>query len=241
MEDNDIIKKIDILLQSDIQSNQIANDTGISKVTISNLRRKTADISKASFETVNKLYNYYLERKDYLEIAKTIEKDVLTAKLPKDVQTFISKLKEAIDNINDVTKPLNINEVTLEKSFTMSKDKKSTKLISKVKIDELIPLQIKRSTFAYNLRILSDFMEDKTPLDHITNLQINFSYNELEIALKKHIHLGNRVVLITSNLNEYGESQTGLYVRGNNGGYNYELKFISVAIFSDDRKGDKHE
>ncbi|MBH4712370.1 hypothetical protein I6F04_09600, partial [Staphylococcus aureus] len=118
MEDNDIIKKIDILLQSDIQSNQIANDTGISKVTISNLRRKTADISKASFETVNKLYNYYLERKDYLEIAKTIEKDVLTAKLPKDVQTFISKLKEAIDNINDVTKPLNINEVTLEKSFT---------------------------------------------------------------------------------------------------------------------------
>ncbi|HDA2604481.1 TPA: hypothetical protein R8C65_002704 [Staphylococcus aureus] len=241
MEDNDIIKKIDILLQSDIQSNQIANDTGISKVTISNLRRKTADISKASFETVNKLYNYYLERKDYLDIAKTIEKDVLTVKLPKDVQTFISKLKEAIDNINDTTKPLNISEVILEKSFTMSKDKKSTKLISKVKIDELIPLQIKRSTFAYNLRILSDFVEDKTPLDHITDFQINFSYNELEIALKKHIHLGNRVVLITSNLNEYGESQTGLYVSGNSGGYNYELKFISVAIFSDDRKDDEHE
>ncbi|MEO4389652.1 hypothetical protein ABH385_13960 [Staphylococcus aureus] len=48
-------------------------------------------------------------------------------------------------------------------------------------------------------------------------------------------------MLITSNLNEYGESQTGLYVSGNSGGYNYELKFISVAIFSDDRKDDEHE
>ncbi|HDH6142869.1 TPA: hypothetical protein PI730_002810 [Staphylococcus aureus] len=241
MEDNDIIKKINILLQSDIQSNKIANDTGISKVTISNLRRKTTDISKASFETVNKLYNYYLERKDYLEIAKTVESDVLNVKLPKDVQTFISKLKETIDNINDVTRPLNISEVTLEKNFTMSKDKKSTHLISTVKINDLIPLQIKRSTFAYNLRIVSKFMEDKTPLVNITDFQINFSYNELEIALKRHIHRGNRVMLLTSNLNEFGESQTGIYVSGNDGGYNYELKFINLSIFSNDRKGDEYE
>ncbi|HCC5607600.1 TPA: hypothetical protein M5605_002522 [Staphylococcus aureus] len=241
MEDNDIIKKINILLQSDIQSNQIANDTGISKVTISNLRRETADISKATFETVNKLYNYYLDRKDYLEIAKKIEKDILNVKLPKDVQIFITKLKEAVDNINDITKSLNISEVTLEKSFTMSKDKKSTKLSSKIKLDELIPIQIKRNTFAYSLKISSDFVEDKTPLDNITDFQIDFSYNDLEIDLKRHIHLGNRVVLITSNLNEVGESQTGIYVNGNNGGYNYELNFISISIFSNDRKGDKYE
>ncbi|HDB3672688.1 TPA: hypothetical protein O6Q00_002216, partial [Staphylococcus aureus] len=121
MQNNDMISKINILLQSDIQTNQIANDTGISKVTISNLRRKTADISKATFETVNKLYNYYLDRKDYLELAKTIEKDILNVKLPKDVQIFITKLKEAVDNINDITKSLHISEITLEKSFTMSK------------------------------------------------------------------------------------------------------------------------
>ncbi|BBA25292.1 hypothetical protein (plasmid) [Staphylococcus aureus] len=241
MQNNDMISKINILLQSDIQTNQIANDTGISKVTISNLRRKTADISKATFETVNKLYNYYLDRKDYLELAKTIEKDILNVKLPKDVQIFITKLKEAVDNINDITKSLHISEITLEKSFTMSKDKKSTKLISKIKLDELIPIQIKRNTFAYSLKISSDFVEDKTPLDNITDFQIDFSYNDLEIDLKRHIHLGNRVVLITSNLNELGESQTGIYVNGNNGGYNYELNFISISIFSNDRKGDKYE
>lgn len=84
-------------------------------------------------------------------------------------------------------------------------------------------------------------MEDKTPLDNITDFQIDFSYNDLEIDLKRHIHLGNRVVLITSNLNELGESQTGIYVNGNNGGYNYELNFISISIFSNDRKGDKYE
>lgn len=241
MQNNDMISKINILLQSDIQTNQIANDTGISKVTISNLRRKTADISKATFETVNKLYNYYLDRKDYLELAKTIEKDILNVKLPKDVQIFITKLKEAVDNINDITKSLHISEITLEKSFTMSKDKKSTKLISKIKLVELIPIQIKRNTFAYSLKISSDFVEDKTPLDNITDFQIDFSYNDLEIDLKRHIHLGNRVVLITSNLNELGESQTGIYVNGNNGGYNYELNFINISIFSNDRKGDKYE
>ncbi|WP_407547245.1 hypothetical protein [Staphylococcus aureus] len=241
MQNNDMISKINILLQSDIQTNQIANDTGISKVTISNLRRKTADISKATFETVNKLYNYYLDRKDYLELAKTIEKDILNVKLPKDVQIFITKLKEAVDNINDITKSLHISEITLEKSFTMSKDKKSTKLISKIKLDELIPIQIKRNTFAYSLKISSNFVEDKPPLDNITDFQIDFSYNDLEIDLKRHIHLGNRVVLITSNLNELGESQTGIYVNGNNGGYNYELNFISISIFSNDRKGDKYE
>lgn len=241
MKNNDMISKINILLQSDIQTNQIANDTGISKVTISNLRRKTADISKATFETVNKLYNYYLERKDYLEIAKTIEKDILNVKLPKDVQVFISKLKETIDNINDVTKPLYIGEVKLEKRLTMSRDKKSTKLISNIKADALIPIQIKRNTFAYNLRILSDFVEDKPLLNNITDYQIDFSYNNLEIDLKRHIHLGNKVMLITSNLNEFGESQTGIYVRGNNGGYNYELKFINITIFSNDRKGDEYE
>lgn len=107
--------------------------------------------------------------------------------------------------------------------------------MSNVKINELIPLQIKRSTYAYHLRIVNDFVEDTTPLDHITDFQINFSYNELEIALKRHIHFGNRVVLITSNLNEFGESQTGIYVSGNNGKYNYELKFISVSIFTNDR------
>ncbi|SUL87733.1 hypothetical protein [Staphylococcus aureus] len=241
MQNNDMISKINILLPSDIQTNQIANDTGISKVTISNLRRKTADISKATFETVNKLYNYYLERKDYLEIAKTIEKDILNVKLPKDVQIFISKLKEAIDNINDVTKPLNISEIRLEKSFAMSKDKKSTKLISNIKVDGLIPIQIKRNTFAYNLRIVNKFLEDRNTLNNISNYQISFSYSELEIALKRHIHSGNRVVLITSNLNEFGDSQTGIHVSGNNGRYNYELNFITISIFSNDSKEDKYE
>ncbi|EGQ2899966.1 hypothetical protein NAC36_002426 [Staphylococcus pseudintermedius] len=241
MENNDILKKISILLKSDIKSSQIAKETGINKATISNLRRKNTDISKSSFETVNKLYNYYSERKDYFDIATNVEKEIMNIDLPKDVKIFISKLKEAIDNINDITRPLNISEVTLEKSFTMSKDKKSTKLMSNVKINELIPLQIKRSTYAYHLRIVNDFVEDTTPLDHITDFQINFSYNELEIALKRHIHFGNRVVLITSNLNEFGESQTGIYVSGNNGKYNYELKFISVSIFTNDRGGETHE
>ncbi|MDF0320903.1 hypothetical protein O0M08_11155 [Staphylococcus pseudintermedius] len=241
MENNDILKKINILLKSDIKSSQIAKETGINKATISNLRRKNTDISKSSFETVNKLYNYYSERKDYLDIAANVEKDIINIDLPKEVQIFILKLKDAFNKIDDLNNPLSINEITINKTFTMSKDKKSTKLISNVKIDELIPLQIKRSTFAYNLRIVSEFVEDKTPIHNITAFQINFSYNELEIALKRLIHRGNRVMLITSNLDEFGESQTGIYVSGNDGGYNYELKFISVSIFSNDRKGAEYE
>ncbi|MZP64450.1 hypothetical protein GT368_14920, partial [Staphylococcus pseudintermedius] len=97
MENNDILKKISILLKSDIKSSQIAKETGINKATISNLRRKNTDISKSSFETVNKLYNYYSERKDYFDIATNVEKEIMNIDLPKDVKIFISKLKEAID------------------------------------------------------------------------------------------------------------------------------------------------
>ncbi|WP_341775928.1 hypothetical protein [Staphylococcus hyicus] len=239
MEGNNMIDCVKTLLNSDIQSNLIVKATGINKATLSNLRRGNNDISKASFETVNKLYKFYLEKEEYLNKAKDVEADIININIPKDIHAFILNLKKSIDEINEPNKSLCINEILIEKKFTLSKDKKSVKLISLIKIDELIPVQIKRNTFAYNLKIIRDYIDNSVPIENILNYQIMFDYNDLEIALKRMIHNGNKVTLIKSNLDELGNSRTGLFV--NNVGYNFEYNFMDIHIISDHGEGERDE
>lgn len=227
----DMLKAINTLLNSDIESNLIAKETGISIATISKLRSGNKDVSKSSFDTVNKLYQYYLKRKNYLDMSEEIEKHILDIKLPKDIQSFISELKKVIDAINDDTNPLSVHEISIIKKFTMSRDKKSTNLMQTIQIEELIPIQIKRKTFAYNLNIINDFEDKGLQFNSIKNLKIDFLYNELEIALKRHVNNGDKLTLIKSNLDEFGNSNTGLFV---NGRYNYELNFMKVSIYRED-------
>lgn len=226
-----MLKAINTLFNSDIESNLIAKETGISIATISKLRSGNKDVSKSSFETVNKLYLYYLERKNYFDMSEQIEKHILDIKLPKEIQSFISELKKVIDAINDDTNPLSVHEISIIKKFTMSRDKKSTNLMQTIQIEELIPIQIKRKTFAYNLNIINDFEDKGLQFNSIKNLKIDFLYNELEIALKRHVNNGDKLMLIKSNLDEFGNSNTGLFV---NGRYNYELNFMKVSIYRED-------
>ncbi|WP_215392849.1 hypothetical protein [Staphylococcus aureus] len=235
MENDEMLHKVSVLLQSDIESHNISKATGISGATISKLRSGNKDIAKSSFLTVNKLYKYYLDKEEYLEKAKKVEEDIIDIKLSKDIQSFILNLKKVIDDINDPSSDLNINEILIEKKFTMS-NKSSVKLASSIKIDQLIPIQIKHSTFVYNLKIIRDYIENLTPTKTILNYEIEFNYNDLELALKRLIHRGNKVTLIKSNLNELGGSNTGLYVT--NYGYNYEYKFINIHILS--REGEEN-
>lgn len=239
MENDEMLNKVNILLQSDIESHKISVATGVSSATISKLRSGNKNITKSSYETVNKLYRYYLEKADYLEKAKDEEEDIIKIKLPKDLQMFILNLKKLIDRINDKSSTLNINEISIEKKFTMSKDKQSARLISSIKIHELLPIQIKRNTYAYNLNIISNYTENHLPVKNILDYQIEFSYNDLEIALKRLIHRGSKVTLIKSNLDELGHSKTGLYVP--NIGYNYEYNFMNIHIVSGDGEGEKNE
>lgn len=231
MAEIDMLKAINTLLKSDIESNLIAKETGISIATISKLRSGNKDVSKSSFETVNKLYLYYLERKNYFDMSEQIEKHILDIKLPKEIQSFISELKKVIDAINDDTNQLSVHEISIIKKFTMSRDKKSTNLMQTIQIEELIPIQIKRKTFAYNLNIINDFEDKGLQFNSIKNLKIDFLYNELEIALKRHVNNGDKLMLIKSNLDEFGNSNTGLFV---NGRYNYELNFMKVSIYRED-------
>ena len=121
-----------------------------------------------------------------------------------------------------------MHEISIIKKFTMSRDKKSTNLMQTIQIEELIPIQIKRKTFAYNLNIINDFEDKGLQFNSIKNLKIDFLYNELEIALKRHVNNGDKLTLIKSNLDEFGNSNTGLFV---NGRYNYELNYMKVSIY----------
>ncbi|ORI00205.1 hypothetical protein B5723_15125, partial [Mammaliicoccus sciuri] len=57
-----MIESVNTLLKSNIETSKIVQETGISKGYMTNLRNGNRDISKASFEVVEKLYLYYLEQ-----------------------------------------------------------------------------------------------------------------------------------------------------------------------------------
>ena len=73
MENYDVIGSVNTLLQSDIQTSKISKETGISKGYITNLRNGNRNITKASYEVVEKLFQYYLEKREYIEASKDID------------------------------------------------------------------------------------------------------------------------------------------------------------------------
>ncbi|HCX9496477.1 TPA: hypothetical protein O0001_002260 [Staphylococcus aureus] len=77
MENCDVIGSVNTLLQSDIQTSKLSEETGISKGYITNLRNGNRNIAKASYEIVEKLFQYYLEKRDYIEAGKDIDEKVL--------------------------------------------------------------------------------------------------------------------------------------------------------------------
>ncbi|WP_222422426.1 hypothetical protein, partial [Staphylococcus hominis] len=74
---------------------------------------------KASYEVVEKLFQYYLEKREYIEASKDIDENILKTQIPKDIQQFISSLKKSIDNINVSDTNNGINEIAFKQIFNM--------------------------------------------------------------------------------------------------------------------------
>lgn len=235
MENFDVIESVNTLLQSDIQTSKISRDTGISKGYITNLRNGNRDIAKASYEIVTKLYHYFLEKKDYLEASKNVDDIVLRTKIPKDIQQFISNLKESIDSINDSNTNNGINEIFFKRMFQMNKTKQSNNFIKTYwQVDEAIPLEYKHDIFAYQLRILTPIRSNINVDDEIKSFELIFNYNELELMLKQLIHKGNKIKLINPNSNF-----AGIYIDNKMGDeiFKYESAFIDIKVSFDNKGG----
>ncbi|HCU7114029.1 hypothetical protein APV47_12785 [Staphylococcus aureus] len=226
-----VIRSVNTLLQSNIQVSTISKETGISKAHITNLKNGTKSISNASFDTVEKLYLYYLDKKDYLEASKNIDQSIIDTKIPRDIQHFISNLKQSIDNINNPDSSAGIEKIMIERLFTMSKEKSSNNIISYLLVKELIPLKIKNEVISYELAFSSPIKPKEYLAEKIEGFTITFAQNDLELMLKRLIHKGAKVKLIKSNFNYSDSYNTGIYIDTHQDEiFKYESSFLDITI-----------
>jgi len=234
MENCDVIGSVLSLLQSDIQTSKISKETNISKGYITNLRNGNRNITKASYEVVEKLFQYYLEKREYIEASENVDENILKTKIPKDIQEFISSLKESIEFINDTNTNDVIDEVTFKKTFNISELKQPNDSNKPYwHIDKVIPLKYKFDMFAYQLMISTPIDYNININDGIENFEIVFNYNELELMLKQLIYKGAKVKLIKPS--SHG---TGIYIdTGKSETFKYEATFIDIRVEFDQKGG----
>lgn len=227
MENCDVIGSVNTLLQSDVQTSKISKETGISKGYITNLRNGNRNIAKASYEVVEKLFQYYLEKREYIEAGKDIDENILKTRIPKDIQQFISSLKKSIDSINDTNTNDVIDEVTLKKTFNMSRLKQTNNDNNSFwHIDKVIPLKFKHDMFAYQLIFSSPVEYNININDEVESFEIVFNENELELMLKQLINKGAKVKLIKPS-----SHATGIYIDTMQDEiFKYESAFIDIKV-----------
>lgn len=231
MKNCNIKESVNTLLNSNISVSTISDKTGISKAHLTNLKNGTKDLSKASFDTVEKLFRYYLEQKEYIEKGTDEEKIIRNVKLPKDIKLFISGLQQTIDDINDISSNVNINNIVVERLFTLSKDNRSVSAVSQIKVNQLIPIKIKNESIAYNLAIASSINQQDYLADEIKNFTITFKQDELELMLKQLIYKGAKVKLMKSAFNHGDSFNTGIYIDLKQDEiFKYESSFINIKI-----------
>ena len=239
MKDCNIKESIYTLLQSNISVSNISEATAISKAHITNLKNGTKDLSKASFETVEKLYHYYLEQKDYIEASKDVNQAVLDIKIPKDIQTFISSLKQSIDDINNPYSNVGIEKIFIERFFTMDKSKESKSVVSYFLVNDLVPLKIKNEVISYQLNFTSPINKKDYLIEEIPNYTIDFAQNDLELMLKQLIYKGAKVKLIKSSLNHSDSYSTGIYIDTHQDEiFKYENSFLNISINDKSNEGE---
>lgn len=234
MENCDVIGSVLSLLQSDIPTSKISKETNISKGYVTNLRNGNRNITKASYEVVEKLFQYYLEKREYIEAGKSVDENILKTKIPKDIQQFISSLKKSLDNINDPNTNKGIKEIVLKKIFNVDNSKQSNEFIKPYwQVDEPIPLEFKHDVFAYQLTILTPIESKININEEIENFEIVFNYNELELMLKQLIYKGAKVKLIKPS--SHG---TGIYIDTTQDEiFKYETSYIDIKVNFDNKGG----
>lgn len=232
-----MLKSVITLLQSNIETPILAKETGLSKGYITNLRNGNRDVSKASYEVVEKLFLYYLEKKDYIEASKDIDQAILNTKIPKDIKVFISSLKDSIEDINNPNSNKGIEQIRIERIFNISKENYSEYVVTYLSVNELIPLKLKNELISYNLSFSSEADSEEYLREKINDFTIIFSVNDLELELRKLIYNGAKVKLVKSNFYHNDNFSTGILVYTQQDEiYKYESSFLNISINNESNK-----
>lgn len=224
MKSNFIKNNIQSLLNSDISSTKISEESGANLSIVKKLKSNLQTIENTSFETISKLYDYYLDNHKIIDAQQEVDPKILSQKLPKNIIYFLDELTDRINIIN-FKKASRVNNVYIYDKYTLDNEGNSKTKESYIKVDESIPISKNNEVYQYQITIVNK-IDSRDKFSSINNLTIEFNREVLEIDLKKHKLSGSKI-----KLNNSKNGNVGIRVISNLDNtdiYNFESNYFHI-------------
>lgn len=189
--------KVAKLLESDITLKEISEGTGISESILKKLSSGEQSISNAKYNTVELLFNYYLEKSDVIDVYN-IKEDYLFVKLPKKIRQLIEDIDKAIQEINQNKQTV---DVAVKDVYATGINGEIYLKKKELEIESIIGLGRDESNYPvsavepYHLVIRTPISDT---VDHINNFKIIFDKRKLINMLKQIKHEGGSINIYKS-------------------------------------------
>lgn len=187
-----IEEKVEKLLRSQITIKEISEATGISESILKKLSSGEQSISNAKYNTVECLYNYYIEKSDEIDLNANNNSDFRNVKLPKKIRDLIEDIDKAIQDVNQnkQTVLLDVKDV-----YTNQKNGNVYFKRKELEINGVIGLGLDETTEPRGIRepykiIIRTPFTDK--ISHINDFKIIFNKQKLINNLKQIKHEGGK-------------------------------------------------
>lgn len=223
---------VESLLNSNISSTTVSEQTNVNLSVVKKLKSNSQTIENTSFDAISKLYDYYLDNQKEIEAQKEVHPAILNQKLPNSVIKFLDEITYSVNQIN-FESVSRVSEVYVYDKYTIDNKGNSKSKKSYIKIDESIP--VKKGGVVYNYQIsIENEIDSKDKIRGIKDLRIIFDRELLEIELKKHKMSGSKIKVHNSK-----DGSTGIRVVShvnNKDIYNIESSYFNI----DFREGEIH-
>lgn len=195
--------KVEKLLRSQITIKEISEATGISESILKKLSSGEQSISNAKYNTVECLYNYYIEKSDEIDLNANNNSDFRNVKLPKKIRDLIEDIDKAIQDVNQnkQTVLLDVKDV-----YTNQKNGNVYFKRKELEINGVIGLGLDETTEPRGIRepykiIIRTPFTDK--ISHINDFKVIFNKQKLINNLKQIKHEGGKF-----GINKAGEGRS---------------------------------
>lgn len=219
------------LLNSNISATTVSEQANVNLSIVKKLKSNLQTIENTSFDSISKLYDYYLDNQKEIEAQKEVHPAILNQKLPNSVIKFLDEITHSINQVN-FESVSRVSEVYVYDKYTIDNKGNSKSKKSYIKIDESIP--VKKSGVVYNYQIsIENEIDSKDKIRGIKGLKIIFDRELLEIELKKYKMSGSKIKVHNSK-----DGSTGIRVVSH--GDNKEVYNIESNYFNIDFKEGEH-
>lgn len=220
------------LLNSNISATKISEQTKVNLSIVKKLKSNLQTIENTNFDSISKLYDYYLDNQKEIEAQKEVPIAVLNQKLPNSVIKFLDEITYSVNQVN-FESVSRVSEVYIYDKYTIDNKGNSKSKKSYIKIDESIPVEKGGVVYNYQISIENE-IDSKDKIRGIKDLRIIFDRELLEIELKKHKMSGSKIKVHNSK-----DGSTGIRVVShvdNKEIYNIESNYFNI----DFKEGENH-